>query len=174
MARTATKEKQENTTKMKGMFITKIQIKEGRGIITYSNDTDNALNAGTFTGKDECTEEFKNLFQNTKEIFGEIIPTLRRDINNIKMNAINFYYDKSGFLEKVLFSVVYTFTKQNNVINISTGQIPIYKENMSDTTLAVSGQHEDLLHDVIEKAKAYINGETRTKQMTLIVDNTQN
>lgn len=80
MAKTATKEKEQTTNEVKGMFIQKIQLKEGRGIIIYSNDTDNALNAGTFTGKDECTEEFK-----------------------------------------VLFSVVYTFTKRGNVINISTG-----------------------------------------------------
>ena len=64
MAKTATKEKEENSTNVKGMFIQRIQLKEGRGIVTYSNDTDAALNAGTFTGKDECTEEFKNLFQN--------------------------------------------------------------------------------------------------------------
>ena len=174
MAKTATKEKEQTTNEVKGMFIQKIQLKEGRGIIIYSNDTDNALNAGTFTGKDECTEEFKNLFQNTKDIFGEILPIFRTKLADIRMNAISFDYDKSGFLEKVLFSVVYTFTKQGNVINISTGQIPIYKENMAETTLAISGKDVELLHEVIAKAKAYINGETRTKQMTLIVDNTQN
>lgn len=173
MARTATKEKQENTTKVKGMFISRIQIKEGRGLITYSNDTESALNAGTFTGKDECTEEFKIIFQSAKEIFGEIFPVVRKELDSIKMNAINFVYDKQGFLEKVLFSVIFTL-KQGNVINISTPQIPIYKENMSDTTLAVSGKHEELLHEIIAKAKDYMNGETRTKQMTLIVDNTQN
>lgn len=174
MAKTALKEKSENTNKVKGMFIERIQIKEGRGIITYKNDSDTSLNAGTHTGRDECTEEFKTLFQKTKEIFTEIIPILKKDIDNIKMNAITFYYDKTGFLEKVLFSVVYSFTKQGNVINLSTPQIPIYKDNMSETTVAVSGQHVEQLHEVIAKAKAYINGETRTKQMTLIVDNTQN
>ena len=45
---------------------------------------------------------------------------------------------------------------------------------MAETTLAISGKDVELLHKVIAKAKAYINGETRTKQMTLIVDNTQN
>lgn len=172
MARTATKTKEENTTKITGMFIKRIQIKEGRWIINYSNDTDAALNAGTFTGKDECTEEFKNLFQTSKEIFGEIFPVVRKELANTKMNAIQLVYDKQGFLEKVLFSVIFTL-KQGNVINISTPQIPIYKENMAETTLAVSGKHVELLHEIIAKAKDYMNGETRTKQMSLIVDNTK-
>lgn len=173
MARTATKEKEENTTKVKGMFINKIQIKEGRGLIQFSNDCDTSTSEGTFTGKDECTEEFKNLFQSSIEIFGEILPIFKTKLADIKMNAINFNYDKQGFLEKVLFSVIYTFTKQGNVVNISTGQIPIYKENMAETTLAVSGKHVELLHEIIAKAKDYMNSETRTKQMSLIIDNTK-
>lgn len=172
MARTATKEKQENTTTVKGMFINRIQIKEGRGLIQFSNDCDTSTSEGTFTGKDECTEEFKTLFQSAKEIFAEIFPPLRKELDNTKMNAISFNYDKSGFLEKVLFSLIFTL-KQGNVINISTPQIPIYKENMAETTLAVSGKHVDLLHEIIAKAKNYMNGETRTKQMSLIVDNTK-
>lgn len=172
MARTAPKEKEENTIKVKGMFINRIQIKEGRGSIQFSNDCDTSTSEGTFTGKDECTEEFKTLFQSAKEIFVEIMPALRKDIGSIKMNAISFNYDKSCFLEKVLFSVIFTL-KQGNVINISTPQIPIYKENMAETTLAVSGKHVDLLHEIIAKAKNYMNGETRTKQMSLIVDNTK-
>jgi len=173
MAKTAIKEKEENTNKVKGMFINKIQIKDGRGIIQFNNDNDTSTSEGIYTGKDECTEEFQKLFQSTKDIFVEILPTLRKDINSLKMNAISFTYDKSGFLEKILFSVIYTFSQQGNVVNISTPQIPIYKENMSETTVAISGKHVDLLHEVIAKAKAYIDGETRTKQMSLIVDNTK-
>lgn len=40
-------------------------------------------------------------------------------------------------------------------------------------TFCISGKDEELLHEVIAAAKAYINGETRIKQMKLVVDNTE-
>lgn len=36
-----------------------------------------------------------------------------------------------------------------------------------------SGKHVDLLHEIIQKAKDYMKGDTRTKQMKLVVDNTE-
>lgn len=60
----------------------------------------------------------------------------------------------------------------NAVINISTPLLPIYKEGY-ENTFCISGKDEEALHKIIEKAKAYINGETRTKQMKLVVDNTE-
>ena len=38
-----------------------------------------------------------------------------------------------------------------------------------ENTFTISGKDEEALHEVIAQAKAYINGETRTKQMKLVV-----
>ena len=57
-------------------------------------------------------------------------------------------------------------------MNLNTPQLPIYQEGM-ENTFCISGKDEEALHEVIKAAKAYLNGETRTKQMSLIVDNTK-
>lgn len=171
MAKSNLKEKEENSTKVTGLYLTKIQIKDNRAIIEYKEDKDLNKNEGTFTGLDDCTEEFLKLFQDAKDIFGELIPSLRKELSEIKMNVIKFEYNNQGFLDKVLFSIVYKYSASGNVTNISTGLIPIYKEELAENVLSVSGKHEELLHQIIKAAKAYMNGETRTKQMKLVVDN---
>lgn len=165
------KEKKGNTTKTTGLYITKIKFKEGKAIINYRDEQDLSLKEGVYSGKDETTEEFKSLFQQAVDTFVELLPDLKKSRNQIKMNALRFDYDKQGFLEKVLFSTVWTFNNQGNVINLNTPQFPIYKPEMSETTVAISGKDEELMHDIIAKAKAYMNGDTRTKQMKLVVNN---
>ena len=49
-------------------------------------------------------------------------------------------------------------------------EIKKYKEEL-ENTFCISGKDEDALHEVIAKAKAYINGETKTTQMKLVIDN---
>lgn len=146
MANTALKEKEENTTKSSNMmYIQKVKINNNNtATISYKMSNDLAAQEVLFTGKDQ----------------------------KITMNAIRLDYDKSDFLEKALYSVKYAFNDQNNaVINISTPLLPIYKEGM-ENTFCISGKDEEILHAIIAKAKAYIAGETRTKQMKLVVDNT--
>lgn len=167
MTKSSLKEKEENTTKTTGLYITKIKLKENKAVINYRDDQDLSLKEGVYTGKDEVTEEFRNLFQEAVDTFIELLPDLRKSKNQIKMNTIRFDYDKSGFLEKVLFSTVWTFNSQGNVINLNTPQFPIYKPEMSETTVAISGKDEELLHNIIQKAKDYMNGDTRTKQLDI-------
>lgn len=113
----------------------------------------------------------KSAFQSTVEGFCGCIPRLTGDINKITMNCIKFDYGTDGYLKQALYSVKYAFNDQNNaVINISTPLLPIYKEGM-ENTFCISGKHEEALHEVIRLAKAYIKGETRTKQLKVIVDN---
>lgn len=171
MSKSNLKEKEENTTKTTGLYITKIKFKENKAIINFKDDQDLSLKEGVYTGKDEVTEDFKNVFQQAVDTFVELLPDLKKSKAQIKMNALRFDYDKQGFLEKVLFSTVWTFNNQGNVINLNTPQFPIYKPEMSETTVAISGKDEELMHEIIAKAKAYMNGETRTKQMKLVVNN---
>lgn len=173
MAKTAVKEKTSDEVKSTGLLITRIQIKDDRAIISYHDDKDFSLNEGTHTGKDDCTSEFLQIFDSAKEIFGEIIQGLRKELLTISMNVIKFEYNNQGFLDKVLMSVKYKFNKQGNVTNISTGNIPIYNDNLGENVVCISGKHVDLLHKIIQKAKDYMKGDTRTKQMKLVVDNTE-
>lgn len=165
---TVTKTKDENTTAKEEMFIVKVKINnDNTATIFYRTSTDKDAKEVTYTGKDQVTQEFSNAFQDTVEGFVGCIPTLSRDENKITMNAIKFDYNKSQFLDKALYSVKYAFNEQNNaVINISTPMLPIYKEGM-DEVFSISGKHETALHEVIRLAKAYINGETRTKQLDI-------
>lgn len=171
MTKSNLKEKEESTQKTTGLYITKIKFKENKAVINYRDEQDLSLKEGVYSGKDETTEEFKFLFQQAVDTFVELLPDLKKSRNQIKMNALRFDYDKQGFLEKVLFSTVWTFNNQGNVINLNTPQFPIYKPEMSETTVAISGKDEELMHDIIAKAKAYMNGDTRTKQMKLVVNN---
>lgn len=172
MTKTNTKEKTESTNKVEGMFIVKVKLNnDNTASIFYRTSTDKEAKEVYYTGKDQVTEEFKKAFQATVQGFCGVIPRLAADNNKITMNTIKFEYNKTGFLDKALYSVKYVFNEQNNaVVNISTPLLPIYKEGM-DNCFTIAGIHEEALHDVIAKAKAYINGETRTKQMKLVIDN---
>nr|DAJ74761.1 MAG TPA: hypothetical protein [Caudoviricetes sp.] len=173
MAKAATKEK-ENTTQSKNlMFIQKVKVNnDNTATIQFKTSNDLSAQEINFTGKDQITEEFAKSFQETVKGFTSCLPKLASESNKLTMNAIRLDYGKTDFLEKALYSVKYAFNDQNNaVINISTPLLPIYKEGM-ENTFCISGKDEEALHNVIAQAKAYINGETRTKQMKLVVDNT--
>lgn len=174
MTKTNTKEKQDSTAKVEGMFIQKVKLNnDNTASIFYRTSTDKEAKEVYYTGKDQVTEAFKEIFQATVQGFCGVLPRLQADADKITMNAIKFEYNKSGFLDKALYSVKYAFNEQNNaVVNISTPLLPIYKEGL-DECFTIAGIHETALHQVIEKTKAYINGETRTKQMKLIVDNSE-
>lgn len=176
MAKTKTKTSEENTPKATGeMFIENVKLNnDNTCTIFYKTSTDKEAKEVYYSGKDPVTQEFYEIFQATVEGFCGVIPRLAADRHKITMNKIKLDYDKQGFLKNALYSVKYAFNDQNNaVVNISTPLLPIYKEGM-ENTFTISGKHETALHDVIEKAKAYMNGDTRTKQMKLVVDNTDN
>lgn len=174
MAQTAAKEKESTTQSKNLMFIQKVKVNnDNTATIFYKTSNDLSGQEVSFTGKDQITEEFSKAFQNAVTGFTSCIPKLASETSKITMNVIRFDYGKSDFLEKALYSVKYAFNDQNNaVINISTPLLPIYKEGY-ENTFCISGKDEEALHKIIEKAKAYINGETRTKQMKLVVDNTE-
>ena len=140
------------------MFIIKVKINnDGTAAINYRTSCDNDTKEVYYQGKDGVTEEFKKIFQET--------------VNGLIGCIPKFDYGKDEFLKSALYSAKYAFNDQNNaVINLNTPPLPIYKEEY-ENTFCISGKDEDALHEVIAKAKAYINGETKTKQMKLVVDN---
>ncbi len=171
---TIQKEQNNKTPSSNQIFIQKVKINsDNTAKIWYKQSNDLWSEERTFTGKDQITEDFLNTFQATVRGFTSCIPRLAPEGNKITMNCIRFEYGKDEFLQSALYSIKYAFNDQNNaVINISTPLLPIYKEGM-ENTFCISGKDEEALHEVIAKAKAYLKGETRTKQMSLIVDNTK-
>jgi hypothetical protein len=170
---TALKEKQDSTNNVTGLFIKQITMKENKAMIKLLDENDFKVQDINFNVKDEVTGEFKELWNSALQIVVEINPQLKKELPALKLNHIQFYYDKSGFLSDASFSVIWTFDDNGHVLNLNYSKFPIYKPEMSENTVAISGKHEELLHEIIKKAKAYMNGDTRTKQMSLIVDNTK-
>ena len=156
--------------------ITKVKINNDKtAIINYVQSGDLSTSEVVFTGREQVTNEFDAKFQENIHAFLGCMPSLKQDATNIKMNVIKFDYGKeNGALENVLYSVKYAFNPANNaVVNISTPLLPLYKDGMKEGTFYVSESHEGLLKEVIELAKAYINGDTGTKQgkLNLVVNN---
>lgn len=173
MTKSNLKEKQDTTNNVTGLFIKKIQMKDNRALISLNDDNDFRTHNGDFNVKYEVTEEFKTLWHNALEIVTSLTPQLGKEVSALRLNHIQFFYDKKGFLSDVSFSVIWTFDSQGHVLNLNYTKFPIYKPEMAETVVAISGKHEELLHDILKAAKAYMNGDTRTKQMSLIVDNTK-
>lgn len=172
---TKEKETKEPTQTKDLIFINNIKINnDGTARIYYRTSNDISAKEVYYNGKEPITEEFAKAFQATREGFCGVIPALEKDISKIKMNVIKFEYDKTDYLCKALYSIEYYFNSQKNaVINISTPMLPIYNESFDEKTFCIAGKHETALHEIIALAKKYMNGETRTKQMSLIVDNTK-
>ena len=170
---TKEKETKEPTQTKDLIFINNIKINnDGTARIYYRTSNDKSAKEVYYNGKEPITEEFAKAFQDAREGFCGVIPALAKDISKITMNVIKFDYDKTDFLHAALYSVKYKFDTQNNaVINISTPLLPIYREDFDEHTFCISGKHEEALHNIIRLAKSYMNGETRTRQMKLVVNN---
>lgn len=172
MAKSNLKEKEDYTVKSSDFLIKKITMKENKAIIEYSTDDDFRVNESKFKVKDEITEDFKTIWQNALAIITELTPQLYKEVAALKINSISFEYD-GDFLEKVSIAVVWSIDDNGHILNLNYNNYPIYKPEFAENVIAISGKHEELLHKILKAAKAYMNGETRTKQMSLIVDNTK-
>lgn len=149
--------------------ITKIKVcNDQTAIINFKNSTDMDTKEVIFSGKEKITDEFNKSFQDTVKSFTEIIPALKKEAEKITMNAISFTYGDGEKIKKVSYAVKYQ--PQNSVLaNIPVNNVPIYEDSFSESTFAVSGKDEELLYEIIEHARKYIAGDTRTKQMKIEV-----
>lgn len=173
MAKSNAKSKEETTNGFKGLLIKKIKMEKNRALISLIDDDDFKTQNGDFNVKDEVTEDFKKLWDSAKTIVTALHPKLHSEITALRLNHIQFFYDDNGFLSDASFSVIWTIDDNGHILNLNYQKYPIYKPEMSETTVAISGKHEELLHEILKAAKAYMNGDTRTKQMKLVVDNTE-
>lgn len=162
--------------KIKITAINKIKVNNDKtAVINYVQQGDLSSSEVVFTGKEKVTDEFFKKFQENVEGFIGCIPALKHDASNIVMNVIKFDYGKdNGRLKNTLYSVKYNFNPANNaVLNISTPMLPLHQDSFDEKTFCIAGKHEQLLYEVIELAKAYINGDTGTVQgkLNLVIEN---
>ena len=166
------KEKENYTINSSDFLITKITMKNNKAIIECSNEDDFRTNDFKFKVKDEITENFKTLWDEVKDIIIALTPSLYKEGQALKINSINFEYE-SGYLENVSIAVVWSIDDKGHILNLNYNKYPIFREEFTEDVVCISGKHEELLHDILKAAKAYMKGDTRTKQMSLIVDNTK-
>ena len=151
--------------------INKIKIlNDDTAEISYKSKTELGTETISYSGTEKVTDEFKTAFKQTKGGFIATLPVLEKHSDKITMNCIQFEYDKTDKLQNVLYSVKYAYNEKNNsVVNISTPKLPIYRDEFDENTFCVCGKDEQDLYSVLEFAKAYLKGDTRTKQMKLEV-----
>lgn len=151
--------------------INKIKIlNDDTAEISYKSKTDLGTETIHYSGTEKVTDEFKEAFKQTKGGFIATLPVLEKHSEKITMNCIQFDYDKTDKLQNVLYSVKYAYNENNNaVVNINTPKLPIYRDEFDESVFCVSGKDEQDLYSVLDYAKAYLKGDTRTKQMKLEV-----
>lgn len=161
----------DKTNAMEQLQITEIKLNgDGTAFVAYKKVGKWFSKEIKFNPTEQVTEDFKIKFQLTKYGFLGCMPLLMGDQDRIITNSLKFSYE-GDFLDTILYSVKYYFAQDSKeVIDISTPKLPVYKEGR-ENIFTVAGTHVETIHEVIKAAKAYINGETRTKQMKLIVNN---
>lgn len=151
--------------------INKIKIlNDSTAEISYKSRTDLGTETIHYSGTEKVTDEFYKAFQKGVDGFVACLPILEKDMYKITMNVLQFDYDKSDKVSHALYSVKYAYNEANNaVVNITTPKLPIFREEFDEKTFCINGKYEQDLYEIIELAKAYLKGDTRTKQMKLEV-----
>lgn len=174
MTKTAINEKTEQTNKTTGeKLITRIKLLSDNTLeINYRLTNDKEALEVSYKGKEETTEKFQKEFEKLYSVACQIIPMLS-DVSeeDLSVGILRLKYNEKGFLDKASISIKLDIEASNSPVNISTPMVDFVKEEMSDEAFRISQQNEEIIHSVLEMAKAYMDGDTRTKQLSLVVDN---
>ena len=139
--------------------INKIKINPDKtAVINYAQSDDLTSAEITFKGKDKVTEAFYNKFQENVEGLIASIPILGEDKFNLTMNIIKFVYNEDKNIESIQYAAKYSINSEDDKADIAT---PLLAMELKEEA------HQKLLHEVIRQAKAYVNGDTSTKQMKI-------
>ena len=151
--------------------INKIKIlNDGTAEISYKSKTDLGTENISYTGTEKVTEEFLKAFQKSVNGFVSCLTVLEKHRHKITMNALQFYYDETEKLSHVIYIVKYAYSDEGHyLVNISTPKLPIYRAEFAQNVFSISGGNEENLYNILDAARAYLNGDTRTKQMKLEV-----
>lgn len=174
MTKAATNEKTEQSNMATGeKLITKIKLTPAETLeVNYKLSNDKEALEVLYVGKEEVTAKFSENFEKLTTVACQIVPMLENvPEEDLSVGILRLKYNDNGFLDKASLSIKLLIEASNSPINISTPMVDFAKEDMSDFAFKISQENEELIHEVIALTKAYMNGDTRTKQLSLVVDN---
>lgn len=174
MTKLATNEKTEQSNMATGeKLITKIKLTPAETLeVNYKLSNDKEALEVLYVGKEEVTAKFSENFEKLTAVACQIVPMLENaPEEDLSVGILRLKYNDNGFLDKVSLSIKLLIEASNSPINISTPMVDFTKEDMSDFVFRISQENEELIHEVVALTKAYMNGDTRTKQLSLVVDN---
>lgn len=146
--------------------IYKIKIdKDSFGKIVYGIGNKKEKRLTEYDGKEQVTTFFENEFQDLKQVAKYIIPQIE-DINDddIKVNSISLKYD-IDFLKGVTMSLSIKIREDlESPLNLNTPYVTFG----GDKDFVLGDGFKKTFEKIINKAKEYMNGDTRTKQLKLV------
>lgn len=174
MAQTQLKEQTDNTTKKTETLISKIKLdKFGFPTIVLTKTNDKSSQEIVFTGKEEVTEDFKKKFNELKNTIVEIIPFLEDTEQEIKTTGLTIKYGLSSELKGIVITAqVQAQETILSPVNINTPYVKFAAPECSDE-FTLCSRNLDIVEKIIHKTEAYMNGDTKTKQLSLVVDNSE-
>lgn len=174
MTKTAINEKTEQGNKTSGeKLITRIKLTSGNTLeVNYRLTNDKEAMDVSYQGKEEVTEKYTTQFAKLHNPACQIIPMLSGvSKENLTVGILRLKYNDKSFLDKISISLQLKIDASNSPVNISTPMVDFSKEDMPETAFRISQENEDTVHEILAMTKAYMNGDTRTKQLSLVVNN---
>lgn len=174
MTKTATKIQTESGNNIAGeKLITRIKLMPGNTLeVNYKLANDKEALEVSYTGKEEVTDRYLEQFAKLNAPACQIVPILEYAYPaDLKAGVLRLKYNEKGNLDKMSVSVQLKLTTSNSPVNISTPMVDFVTEDSPEEAFRISAENEEIVHELLAMTKAYMNGETRTKQLSLVVDN---
>lgn len=166
MAKAQTKETQETRESASFYNVNKIKIdKDNFGTIIYSRGDKKTDSLTRFKGKEQVTTFFEQDFKRLKTFVGYIIPQFEEiDKNDIAIRSLSVKYDGLGAALGCTISASVVFREDlATPLNFTT---PYCK--FEDNDFCLGKDAKKIIDTLIDHAKKYMDGETRTKQLKLV------
>lgn len=174
MTKLATKTNGEKDNLVGEKFITKIKLMPDNTLeMKYKLSNNQEALTVTYCGKEEVTNKCLAQFTELNALACQIVPLLAHAAPaDLKTNIIRLKYNENGNIDKVSLSIQLKLNTSNSPVNISTPLVALMTEESEESdAFRVSAENEEIIHVLLALAKAYMNGDTRTKQLSLVVGN---
>lgn len=166
MTKAQTKETQETRESASFYNVNKIKIdKDNFGTIIYSRGDKKTDSLTRFKGKEQVTTFFEQDFKRLNNFIGYIIPQFEEtDSDDITVRSISIKYDGLGAALGCVISASVNFREDiKSPLNFSTPYV-----KFEDNDFELGRESKKIIDNLIDHAKKYMEGETRTKQLKLV------
>ncbi len=148
--------------------VNKIKIdKDNFGQIFYTLGDKQSDRNARFKGKEQVTTFFEQDFKRLNKFIGYIIPQFEEtDSDDITVRSISIKYDGLGAALGCVISASVKFREDiKSPLNFSTPYV-----KFEDNDFELGRESKKIIDNLIDHAKKYMEGETRTKQLKLVDD----